>query len=63
MSAGFTFLIVPIAPEDDGGTGQRWMAEVNIGGSPAYDGGGATIEEALAALVSQMAQAIMDGVA
>ena len=50
--------ILPVLRGEDGGTGDRWIACLDFGFSPAYDGSGATIEEALAALVLQMAEAV-----
>jgi hypothetical protein len=50
--------IQPVLRGEDGGTGDRWIASLDFDNSPAYDGSGHTIEEALVSLVLQMAEAL-----
>lgn len=46
------FALEYVRPSEDGGTRHRWIAFWNApDGSPAYDGSGATIEDAMADLI------------
>lgn len=49
--------IQPVLPGEDGGTGHRWIAMLDLGGHPAFDGSGETVELALTALILQFADA------
>jgi len=61
-AAALVLSIEPVFRHEDGGTGDRWCASLTLikGTSADYDGSGATIEEALAALILQMAEALRD---
>lgn len=51
--------LVAILPGTDGGTGDRWLATVNVGGEPAYDASGRTMEQALALLCYTLTEQIL----
>jgi hypothetical protein len=46
--------IEPVREGEDGGTGDRWYAVLDLNGSPSHDGSGPTIELALARLILQI---------
>lgn len=59
MAENYELTITPINDEEYMATKPaRWMAALDINGSPAYDGVGETVELALARLIQQMAEAL-----